>query len=399
MLYGGYLASGIYGCLQVQEGIDLRNLASDDSYVSSFYDKEEKYFSEYGPRVMVAITKEVPYWNSDVRNKIERCMESFENNSYVNKAFSESWLRVYVTVAERFNLDLNNQNYFIGNVSRLFVILPEFQQDMQLEWDVIKASRFFIQTVNVTTAVDEKNMLNQLRDIAKDCDIPLLVYHPAFIYFDQYTVIIQNTIQNVLVAAAAMFVISILLIPNPLCALWVTFAIASIIVGVTGFMSYWQVNLDSISMINLVICIGFSVDFSSHISYAYVSNKKPKVNDRIIDALHSLGYPILQGGLSTILGVVALSASASYIFRTFFKIIFLVIAFGMLHGLVFLPVFLTLFGNCGKKPKVDKSDHELCTGTIKNPHSLDFSGDHQGQNDNSSYYKFQNRYRSDPDCP
>ncbi|CAJ0963708.1 unnamed protein product, partial [Ranitomeya imitator] len=161
-------------------------------------------------------------------------------------------------------------------------------------------------------------MLNQVRDTAKSCEIPVLVYHPAFIYFDQYAVIIDNTIQNVAVAAAAMFVISLLLIPNPLCSLWVTFTIASIIV----------------------------VDFSAHITYAYVSNQKANANEKLIDALHSLGYPIVQGAVSTILGVVALSAAQSYIFRTFFKIIFLVIAFGLIHGLVFLPVFLTLFGNC-----------------------------------------------------
>ncbi|XP_073533664.1 patched domain-containing protein 3-like [Phyllobates terribilis] len=347
ILYGGYLASSIYGCFQVQEGIDLRNLATDSSYVRSFYDDDDLYFSEYGPRVMVVVTEEVSYWDSDVQSKIDRCMESFINNSYVSGGFlSESWMSVYIDMAKKMNLNISDKNNFISNLSRLFNVVPDFKQDVDIQLGAIMASRFFIQTVNVTSAVDERDMLNQVRDTAKSCEIPVLVYHPAFIYFDQYAVIIDNTIQNVAVAAAAMFVISLLLIPNPLCSLWVTFTIASIIVGVTGFMAYWDVNLDSISMINLVICIGFSVDFSAHITYAYVSNQKANVNEKLTDALHSLGYPIVQGAVSTILGVVALSAAQSYIFRTFFKIIFLVIAFGLIHGLIFLPVFLTLFGNC-----------------------------------------------------
>ncbi|XP_069815229.1 patched domain-containing protein 3-like [Dendropsophus ebraccatus] len=354
LLYGGYLASSIYGCFQVQEGIDLRNLAVDSSYVRSFYDDDDLYFSEYGPRVMVVVTEEVSYWNPDTYNKIERCLDSLKNVSYVTYDLSESWLRSYMAIAELLQLDISDKSYFMGNLSRLFQIVPDFRQDVDIQSGDIRASRFFIQTVNVTSAVDETDMLNRVRDTAKNCEIPTLVYHPAFIYFDQYAVIIQNTIQNVAVAAGAMFVISILLIPNPLCSLWVTFTIASIIVGVTGFMAYWDVNLDSISMINLVICVGFSVDFSAHITYAYVSNHKAKANDRVTDALHSLGYPILQGGLSTILGVVALSAADSYIPRTFFKIIFLVIAFGMLHGLVFLPVFLTMIGNCCLKNNEDK---------------------------------------------
>ncbi|KAG8443309.1 hypothetical protein GDO86_011920 [Hymenochirus boettgeri] len=349
VLYGGYLAGSIYGCFLVQEGIDLRNLAADDSYVAPFYEKEKLYFSEFGPRVMLVVTQETPYWQENTRKEIEMCMETFEANPYVDKVFSESWLRVYVDVAKKMNQNISSQDSFIDNLNVLFGVAPDFKQDIIIQGKAITASRFFIQTVNVTTSIDEKDMVNQLRDLAKRCSVPLLVYHPAFIYFDQYAVIIENTIQNVAVAAAAMLVVSLLLIPNPLCSLWVAFTIASIFVGVMGFMAHWKVNLDSISMINLVICIGFSVDFSAHISYAYVSNERSNARDRIVDALHSLGYPIVQGALSTILGVVVLSASTSYIFRTFFKIMFLVIAFGLLHGLVFLPVFLTLSGNSGMK--------------------------------------------------
>ncbi|XP_053876054.1 patched domain-containing protein 3 [Malaclemys terrapin pileata] len=348
LLYGGFLASSIYGCTQIKEGIDLRNLASDDSYVVQYYDWEDEYFSEYGPRIMVTITENVPYWNLSIRNDIENCMESLENNSYVDRNLSESWLRMYANVARIGSLNIDTKAFFMGNLSELFKLFPEFEWDIDIRYKEIAASRFFIQTVNVTTAVDEKNLLHQLRDLAKDCKIPLMVYHPAFIYYDQYIVIVPNTIQNVGIASGVMLCVSLLLIPNLLCSLWVTFAIASVIVGVAGFMTYWDVNLDSISMINLVICIGFSVDFSAHISYAFVSSEKSTVNEKAVDALYLLGYPVIQGAISTILGVIVLSAAQTYIFRTFFKIMFLVILFGAVHGLVFIPVFLTFFGICGR---------------------------------------------------
>ncbi|KGL74080.1 Patched domain-containing protein 3, partial [Tinamus guttatus] len=343
LLYGAYVGGSIYGCTQIKEGIDLRNLATDDSYVIQYYNDDDKYFSEYGPRVMVVVNGSVEYWNESVRAAIENCMENLEDISYVDKNLSESWLAVYTKIAQRASLNINNKDIFITNLSTLFRFYPDFEWDINKTQDKIEASRFFIQTVNVTTAVDEKNLLNKLRDTAKQCSIPLMLYHPAFIYYDQYLVIVQNTMQNVLIAAGAMLIVSLLLIPNPFCCLWVTFAIASVIIGVAGFMTFWHVNLDSISMINLVICIGFSVDFSAHISYAFVSSEKPSANERAIDALYMLGYPVLQGAISTILGVVVLAAARAYIFRTFFKIMFLVILFGALHGLVFIPVFLTFF--------------------------------------------------------
>ncbi|XP_072010194.1 patched domain-containing protein 3-like [Engystomops pustulosus] len=395
LLYLGYLASSIYGCFQVQEGIDLRNLATDSSYVRSFYDDEDLYFSEYGPRVMVVVTEELSYWDLDVQGKIDRCMESFIDDPYVSKSLSESWFTVYREMAQQMNLNISDKSNFIDNLSVLFTTIPDFRQDVDIQSGNILASRFFIQTVNVTSAVDERNLLNQVRHTAKTCEIPVLVYHPAFIYFDQYAVIISNTIQNTAVAAATMFVISILLIPNPLCSLWVTFTIASIIVGVTGFMAYWDVNLDSISMINLVICIGFSVDFSAHISYAYVSNFNTKANDRVIEALHSLGYPIVQGAVSTILGVIVLSAAESYIFRTFFKIIFLVIAFGMIHGLVFLPVFFTFFGNCVTHNEATKIAADIDEQSLDNDMKETYLNDY----DNIVTHFPKKSTNVDPKCP
>ncbi|XP_078283702.1 patched domain-containing protein 3-like [Rhinoraja longicauda] len=344
-LYLVYLGGSFYGCFCLKEGIDVRNLANDYSYVIKYYDDESKYLSMFGPRVMVAVTQPVDYWNSHIQNEIELCLQNFEKISYVDARFSESWLRIYTGVAKQMKIDITTKNAFIGTLDKFFQTVPLLKQDLDISADKnsIKASRFFIQTVYVNDSTAEKVLLKDFRKKAKACNIPMEVFHPAFIYYDQYLVIVSSTVQNVAVAAGAMLLVAVVLIPNPICSLWVTFAIASVLVGVAGFMAFWGVSLDSISMINLVICIGFSVDFTAHISYAYVSSEKETSNERSIEALYKLGYPIIQGALSTIMGIIALSAAASYIFRTFFKIMFLVITFGAIHGIVLMPVFMTFF--------------------------------------------------------
>ena len=55
------------------------------------------------------------------------------------------------------------------------------------------------------------------------------------------------------------------------CSLWVSFSIVSIEMGVVGFMTLWGINLDGVALINLIMCIGFSVDFSAHICYHYIT--------------------------------------------------------------------------------------------------------------------------------
>lgn len=150
-----------------------------------------------------------------------------------------------------------------------------------------------------------------------------------------------------------MMIISFIFIPNILCSLWVAFSIISIETGVVGYMALWDINLDSISMINLIMCIGFSVDFTAHICYAYMASKAKTADEKVSECLYSLGLPIVQGSSSTILGVIALLLADSYIFSVFFKMVFMVIFFGAMHGLFLLPVLLSLFGpgSCSKKQK------------------------------------------------
>ena len=193
-------------------------------------------------------------------------------------------------------------------------------------------------------------MVKDLRDICKDSPINVTIFHPYFVFFDQFELVRPTSIQCMVIGAIIMMFISFIFIPNLLCSIWITFSILSIEVGVVGYMSLWDVNLDSISMINLIMCIGFSIDFTAHICYVYMSSRCKLPKDRVREALYSLGLPIVQGSVSTILGVVALLLAESYIFLVFFKMVFLVIFFGAMHGLFLLPVMLSLFGpnSCSK---------------------------------------------------
>ncbi|CAJ1082672.1 patched domain-containing protein 3-like [Xyrichtys novacula] len=344
LLFVGYLSVSIYGCFHVQQGIELYDLASDDSHVTSYIRKEREFFSAYGPTVMVIVGEEFPYWDEAKRRQLEGCIEDFKELEFVDKEIFTSWLDSYYSYGDESHLNLDEKELFLKNLSNFFDLNPFFKQDVNLTGDAIYASRFFIQTVNISDGTEEMEMLHGLTDTAEKCSAASLqVYNQKFIFYDQYDVVVYSTIKNVAVITAVMLVVSLLLIPDPLCSLWVTFSIGSVTVGVTGMMWLWDVNLDSISMIIFTVCIGFTVDFSAHVSYAFVSSEKTSPNDKAVDALSNLGYPILQGALSTILGVSVLATSEFNTFRTFSKIFFLVMSLGMLHGLIFIPVILTLF--------------------------------------------------------
>ena len=76
LLYILYIISSIYGCFQVQEGLDLQNVASDDSYITPYCNVEEEHLSIYGPRVMVIVTETLDYWDEEMRQKLEKVSSS-----------------------------------------------------------------------------------------------------------------------------------------------------------------------------------------------------------------------------------------------------------------------------------------------------------------------------------
>lgn len=359
-----YLIIGIWGCTQVKEGLERHKLSKYDSYSIIYYRMDDTYFRKYPFRIQIVITDELNYEDPKIQEAVENMLQKFENEEFsAGPLLTESWLRAYLQFQKDdlsfFLLDgfnLTKREDFIEALRSVFFRLPQtdkFKNDLLLNEDgtSIIASRFLVQTQDIRDSNQEKAMVIKLREIADNSPFNVTVFQQFFIFWDQYILVRETSIQAISVAAAVMMVISLIFIPKPICALWVAFSIISIEIGVIGYMSLWKVNLDSISMINLIMCIGFSVDYSAHISYAFISSEKKTADDRIRSALHSLGMPILQGSLSTILGIISLSFAPSYIFLAFFKTIFLVILFGALHGLLLLPILLSISDHCCSSKK------------------------------------------------
>ncbi|CAH1246080.1 PTCHD3 [Branchiostoma lanceolatum] len=287
IVFLGYLGVAIWGCVQLREGVQLSKLAGDASYVARFLEQDDRYFSEYDIRVAVVVTEELDYWDPDVQDRVENILAGFEDTAFTyGKNESESWLRDFLAYTDLIcsnpllppsqQLNSADKTSFIRCLRNRFLERSEFTryaQDIEfneLGTEII-ASRFFVQTKQIDGTIREKNMMLKMRDLASEASVEAIVYHPAFVCYDQYTAILPNTLQNLGIATAAMLVVSLFLMPHPINAVWVTLAIASICTGVLGFMTLWAVNLDSVSMINIIMCIGFSVDFSAHIVYSFVT--------------------------------------------------------------------------------------------------------------------------------
>ncbi|KAI8510152.1 Patched domain-containing protein 3 [Branchiostoma belcheri] len=356
LLYVAYLGVAIWGCLQVGMGLHYQNVVTDDSHVGGYYDAEEAHFQKYGRKVDIFITEPQEYWTIDVQQALLDKLKAFDQSQYFydTSETAEVWLRDYL----RFLNQTGNSRAATDKTSFLQILIGQFLPTVGRQYygsvilaannTGISASRFFVIPKDVTTSERGRQMMTEARSIAERDPLRMRAYSFDFFLSDQVVTILPSTLQTIGVAVAIMFVVCLLLIPNCGATFLITFALLSINAGLVGFMALWGINLDIVSVLSILMCIGFSVDFFAHITYAYVSSEYTIPEEKLTEAMRAVGMPILQSSLSTILALAVLAFFPAYILKAFFKTIFLVMVFGAFHGLVILPILLTSLRPCGQ---------------------------------------------------
>ena len=81
-----------------------------------------------------------------------------------------------------------------------------------------------------------------------------------------------------------------------------------------------------------------------HVLLRYYESPMEGREAKVKDTLKTMGSSILIGGISTFLGVIPLAFSTSTIFTTIFVTFIGLVTLGAGHGLILLPVILSMCG-------------------------------------------------------
>lgn len=343
-IFIAYLAVAIYGCINLKQGLVFTQLVAEDSYYYKFSDWDERYFKRQTP-VSFVIPKPYTYSDRNTHVLIEDLIFSAQSNDYFDKSFEVNWLKIYK--ATSYYQDTSEKDFIEG--FKRFIKDPKyamFENDVIIDDknSEITTSRVYVISADMKDSQAEGKMMLESRIIADAAEIDCFAFSPYFVPYEQYVAILGQTLQTVGIALAAVFVVTCIFMPHPVLIVFVTLAVTMIMIGVFGYLIFLDVALSSITMIHLIMSIGFSVDFTAHICHGYMISRGESRDLRVKQAIDKTGAAIFHGAVSSILGIIVLVAAKSYIFRTFAAVMSFVLLFGIAHALFLLPVILSWIG-------------------------------------------------------
>ncbi|KAJ6410205.1 hypothetical protein OIU84_009658 [Salix udensis] len=214
---------------------------------------------------------------------------------------------------------------------------------------VIRASEFRTYHTPVNKQGDYVNALRAAREfssrISDSLKIEIFPYSVFYIFFEQYLDIWRIALINIAIALGAIFIVCLVITSSIWCSAIILLVLVMIVVDLMGVMAVLDIQLNAISVVNLIMSIGIAVEFCVHIAHAFLVSHGDR-GQRAKEALGTMGASVFSGiTLTKLVGVIVLCFARSEVFVVYyFQMYLALVIIGFLHGLVFLPVVLSVVG-------------------------------------------------------
>ena len=138
----------------------------------------------------------------------------------------------------------------------------------------IKATKFQISYFafeGPETHIPARSAVTQVIDSAKS---PYTFSHcKVYAAWETDEIIGYELWRNIGLAMICVFVVTLLLLCNIQICVMVILIVVFTLTDIVGFLHFWDITIDIISCVNIVLAIGLCVDYSVHIGHAFLIAK------------------------------------------------------------------------------------------------------------------------------
>ncbi|KAL0109067.1 hypothetical protein PUN28_014278 [Cardiocondyla obscurior] len=356
------MSISIMGLLQLQQWFDPRWLLPKDSYLSQYIAVLNEAFPNHGQEAFVLMGDDIDY--ASEFPKIISLTERLENASFVQNIepwpinFAKFVSTYYATDLKTTRVTNDKFNFYLskflvsrsgGKYQRNFFFTEKFKCGTNAPRIVVATIDFnfrrFEAPYEWVPAMDNSKLFMKEAQIHGYAT----VWCKMFATWTTDKLISQEVIRNIILALVCVMGTTAFLIAEVQTCCWILLCVLLTLLNVCGFMYFWGLTIDIVSCIGLELAIGLSVDYAAHVAHAFLNAEAREDDDnarrtRTLIAVRHIGAAVAYGAGSTFLAVSMLGLSSSYVFIAFFRIFYLVILFGLWHGLILLPVVLSTIG-------------------------------------------------------